>query len=73
MHDALTVAAFSAAMFKDMNKVMDIISDNVISVLHLINSTCLKIKYYNDTRLFEDAISTGRGILDKIGESIDDL
>ena len=53
-----------------MNKLMDAISDNVTSVLHLVNTFCLKIKFYNDKRKFEDAVCTARIILEKIGESI---
>ena len=39
-------------------------------MLDLTNIFCLKIKFHCDKRRFDDAISTGKTILDKLGENL---
>ena len=70
LHDNLATASYCIVNYSKMNLVIDSILKHTTSTLELVPSYSLKIKYYNDTKNYDDAISTALNILDQLGEYI---
>ena len=71
LHNDTAKAAFCIADYDTMDSLIEEISDNVTTKLHLIKSCSLQIKQYKDVRKFEKAIKLAIRILDYLGESIE--
>ena len=68
MFNQAAVAAYSNQKHSDMIALLNIISANATSALHLVQSNVIKVRYHNDKRKYAKAIEQGLAILDKIGE-----
>ena len=72
LHDKAAKSAYCISDIDKMNEILDEISKNASSSLHLVKSNSLKIKYCNDGHRFEDAISIAVHFLALLGERIVD-
>ena len=71
LHNATAEASFCISDYAKMKEIIEEISENVTSKLHLIKSYSLQIQRYKDKRKFEKAISSAICILDYLDENVE--
>ena len=71
MYDLAAKAAYCIGNYTAMNAYIDTIVKNATSPLDLIQPSYLKIRFCNDKRMYDDAISVAVDILDKIDKNIE--
>ena len=70
LYDLAAKAAYCVADYRQMNSFIDEITKNVTCTLHLVQPLSLKIRHFNDRRMYKDAIGVAGGIIDKIDADV---
>ena len=70
LHNTKAKSAYCILNHTSLSNCMEAILKNASSVLHTVQVYSLKIKHYNDKRMFQDSLDTAICILNKIGENI---
>ena len=70
LYDLSAKAAYCVANYDRMNGFIDEISRNVTCTLDLVEPLSLRIRYFNDKRMYKDAVDSAAEIIDKIDENV---